>query len=241
MYKTPELFFDLWPILDNPQAFPFFEQKQVDENILLIRNILFRDEGNYICISDNKIDLTECEQNQNIYLSYYSRDHDWQRMIYPLDNISLINSSVIYKKSGNSKMVNCVVEYATMTDCSFLPKTDETEHDYIRQIYDAVDDKSQEVFVLKYNGQTVSFLVLTDRISKKFNLKCKCISVVYTLPAFRRQGFAKDLIQAMFGQYRSHDFLYVADSDKNTGTNRLAVACGFTIIGYNHQIKIFKV
>ena len=244
-FISPEVFFDLWQILDEPQKFPFMQLKQLDKSTLLIQNTLFKGVGNYICISAHELDcdlLKNELKGERICLSYYSRNKTCR--IPDECAVSLINSSVIYQRlcsRQNEYTAEFVAQKATVNDLISLSHINENlGHDYIQQIRDAVNDENYEVFVLKCDRQAVCFLIITDQISNKFNLTYKCISTVYTLPEYRKHGYAKYLLDAIIDKYRDCSFLYIADSTENTASNSLAKACGFDIIGYNHQIEIKK-
>lgn len=249
MFNIPELFFDIWPILDDLQKFSFLKAKQINRNTLLIKNLLNQNIDNYIYLSEDKIDCRIVEkesQKQTILVSYYSKESDWTQIQYLSDNckISLVNSSVIFKHTGALSLKNipgCVVEKAQISDLEYLPDTDENlEHDYIGQIKDAVNDDNYEVFTLKKNNNSLCFMILTDSISKQFDCKYKYISAIYTLPQYRNKGYAQYLIQAVLSMSNNPNFLYIADSDKNLASINLAKKCRFVNIGYNHQIKIEK-
>lgn len=249
MFNNPELFFDIWHILDDLQKFTFLKAKQIDKNTLLIKNILNQNIDNYIYLSEDKIDFQIIEkesEKQIILISYYSKKTDWMQIYHLPDNckISLMNSSVIFKNTDylNFKnMPDCVVEKAKINDLVYLPYTDENlEHDYIGQIKDAVNDENCEVFTLKQNNNCLCFLILTDSISKRFDRKYKYISAIYTLPQYRNMGCAQYLIRSVLNISNNPNFLYISDSDKNLASINLAKKCGFVNIGYNHQFKIEK-
>ena len=245
MFDTPELFFDLWNIIDEPQKFFFMKTVINDGNTLLIKNninpnidifYLYGKDADYA-----KIENEAHKQTQII--SYYSKNADRMQMrnIPCGYGVYHINTSVIFENSGCAEfeaLPDCYYEKATAEDISVLPCADaETEHDYISQIKDALNSKSQEVRTLKENGKSVCFLILTDAVSVRFDRKCKYVSAVYTLSEYRNKGYAQSLLKSVIKKNGNDKFLYVADSDKNIASLKLARKCGFDIIGYNHQIK----
>lgn len=179
-----------------------------------------------------------------VVLSYYSKCSNWQSThnIPNTVQFSLINSSVIYKQKNKTKPLDnndYIIEKTTKDDCKLLPdKDNDNAHDYIQQIKDGINDEMSEVFTLKTNGEAVCFFILNDVESKKFNEKFKIVSAVYTLPDKRKKGYAQILIKNILCFYKDEEFLYVADSDKNTASNSLAASCGFEVVGFNHQIEI---
>ena len=220
MFDTPELFFDLWNIIDKPQKFFFMKIVINDGNTLLIKNninpntdifYLYGKDADYAKIENEALKQTQI-------ISYYSKNTDRMQMRnIPCGYIaSHINTSVIFENSECAEfdvLPECYYEKATAEDISVLPCT------------------------LKENGKSVCFLILTDAVSIRFDRKCKYVSAMYTLSEYRNKGYAQSLLKSVIKKNGNDKFLYVADSDKNIASLKLARKCGFDIIGYNHQIK----
>ena len=251
MLNCQELFFDLWPILDNPQRFSFFKFHQTTDDILLIQNTLIKNTNNYICVLDSKIDfqiLDKVIPPKKTIIDFYTREKNWNNICGDPKHvkISLINSSIIYEYSNPSfsqknNVSQCIVSKVINNDYIALSTDYESmEHDYIKQISDATKDINQSVYCLRYKSQPVCFLVLNNCISEKYKLNCNNIAVIYTLPSYRNNGYAKYLVSFILGKNKGKPCLYVADSDNNIATNNLAKSCGFKVIGYNHQLEIVK-
>lgn len=247
--NSNKIFFDFWPVIDNPQTFPFYSIIIDDEEKIIIQNLLFED--NFTWISNNKVDfsiINKLSNNNKIILNYSSEmnNQDYTINLPSEYKISLLETAVVYESTNKNKQLfsqdKFCIRKALSDDINHLItiKDSSMNHDYINQIADAYNDKDCDLYILQYEKTPVSFLILTDIVSLKFDYCYKHISTIYTIPQYRHQGFALYLTQSIMNLYADKSFIYVSDSISNIASNNLAISCGFSISGYNHQAFIQK-
>lgn len=252
MDTVKKMSFDFWPLIDNPEAFPFFKILMNDGCSFLMQNTLIQDADYFIWISDDKMDISALGKfatKESIIFQCYSVSREISHCLAVSDDdkMDLIECSAIYESSNQQRRLiksdgDYTVQMASKADMETLPNENDSaaRHDYMEQIRIAFHDEASAVFVLKYRQQPVSFLALSDIQSLKYAYRYKHISPIYTIPQHRHKGFASHLTQAVLNLYPNCKFMYVADSIENRASASVAEGAGFSKLGYNLQIKIQK-
>jgi ribosomal-protein-alanine N-acetyltransferase len=110
--------------------------------------------------------------------------------------------------------------------CSREPS--DAELDQLKRIPSAVPFLNHCVLVISVDGQLASFLIFRAVAQDEFE-----ILQLETLPSFRRQGFARQLLQTFLQQNRGSVFLEVRES--NEGARQLYETEGFTVIARRRE------
>ena len=246
---NPKLYFDLWSILEHPERFPFMKILADRDDLILLQNTLVEDVCSLICISDSSVNLRDYVKvpgEKKILLSLNTETADYRSIIGESVTAKLIEQSNFYEclprlHDEVSRIPDgLTVRKISDADLAVLKNTPEEDpsRNYTRQIIDLSADDSFEVFTLTKDGQAACFLVLNDLESALYGLKYKNVCIVYTLSSFRGNRLAKILLNFVLQQYRTVNFLYTADSWRNTASNQLAQSCGFVPFGHDYVIEI---
>lgn len=249
-FNVDKIFFDYWKLWDNPQAFPFFSVIQNDDMLKLIKNTLFQDRDIFTWISEEPVDFSVIKEHSTadrIVLNRASESNtlDGITNIPSSYKVSLHESAVIYEndnKVGHSAGTKYNIRKLIPDDVVYLSTLNyaDMRHDYIQQTIDAYEYQLGEVYVLEVDNEIAGFVTVYDLVSSKLNYSYKMVDNLYSLPKYRGQSLAKQLIISVMGMFIDTPFMYVADSWTNEQSNRLAKSCGFNLVGYNQQILIQK-
>ena len=249
-YNLDKIFFDYWKLWDNPQAFPFFSVIRNDDRVKLIKNTLFQDRDIFTWISEDAVDFSiikEFSTTDLIVLNRASENNALDGLLsLPNDyKISLHESAVIYEndnKVRHTAKTKHTIRKMISNDVEHLSALNDTDmrHDYIQQTIDAHEYQLGEVYVLEVDNEIASFVTVYDLVSSKLNYSYKTVDNMYTLPKYRGQSLAKQLIISVMGMFIDTPFMYVVETWTNEQSNRLVKSCGFTLVGYNQQILIQK-
>lgn len=241
-----KVFFDYWEIMDNPKKIPFFSILVNDSEDIIIKNTLRDDD--FIWISKDKLDFTKlqnfirtkkiiiCCANDKLDIINASQEYE----------VTLLNKAIVYEFKDkklpflNNKLFH--IRNAKKPDIAVLKdlnNLDELQQNYVDEIIDNIESKNfNSVYALEYDNSVVSFLIIKDISSIKYSYLYKLISLVFTLPQYRRKGFAKYLIGGIIDKFYNCDFIYAVDSSENFASNKIALDLNFNKIGNNNQFLI---
>ena len=261
--ENPALYFDLWPMLDAPDRFPFITPVVSREDLTILKNLIGENMLVYdVWAAENHAEILkyiDVEKGKRIGVNIYTHDQASAAGLLSQTGFSCnpIETSVIFEgKNSRTDTVEeceiphgCTVQKAEESDIAFLDTIRENSAKgqyYIQTIKEIMpnanrgSDDENSIYVLRHENSPVSYLVLASVSSTLYKRHYKHICVVYTVPASRLQGMAGMLVNEVKRLYSGTDFLYITDSLENTASLKLARKTEFAEIGYNCCFEITK-
>ena len=231
-----KLFHNFGDIYDDPKARSFIKAHPnatgVEGSLLLVNQANPRID---LCdwISSSDVDLGKCKRAFRANLPILVNASAGVSVSFSKKEKSVIGSAAVLENENTIAFDTAPGFHRLVADDARL--FDAIENDYselniVEQVKDSLEEPEIDCFGIFGNGALAAFASVAPLRGSMF-ADSYSISGIFTVQAYRKNGYAASLLKSILHTYHGKQFYYTATPATNMASIRLAQSCGFTPVG----------